>query len=190
MGWLAVDDPTHGRLLIHGGALENYQSFFCLIPERNIGFAFLMNQGGIMPMLSFNAIRDGLLAIVHGEPPDVESARRPLVIVTGIVLAVVGIGIVRTIRLRSRLSRREHKQRWRRRWGAGIELVWAGFLLLGFIPLMNAIMGDTIGWTTLYGLFPELFLLLLVSICLGFFRGCVKCWLLVRHDRSAERSTA
>lgn len=44
MGWLAVKDSSRNKFYVHGGALEGYQSFFYLNPDKNIGFVILMNQ--------------------------------------------------------------------------------------------------------------------------------------------------
>lgn len=178
MGWLVGKEENNERILIHGGALENYQSFFCLIPGRKIGFVFLMNQGGVLPMLSFNTIRNGLLEIVRGEQPKTESVRWPIVVVSTIFICLFGIEILRTIRLRGWLSRIVEKKPWRRWFNILVELIYSSFLLFGLNPLMNSLMGDKMDWVTLYGLFPELVFFLIISICLGYLRGFFKIWLL------------
>lgn len=73
MGWLAVTDPIGDKFYVHGGALEGYQSFFYLNPNKNIGFVVLMNQGGLFPMMSLNVVRDGLISILNGQQPDRKS---------------------------------------------------------------------------------------------------------------------
>lgn len=186
MGWLITNGSANERILIHGGALENYQSFFCLIPQRKIGFVFLMNQGGLLPMLSFNAIRDGLLKMVTGEQPKIETPRWPIIVVSGIFLFLIVIEILRVIRLRTWIIRIARKKLWRRWLNIVFELIYPSFLLFGLNPLMNNLMGDKVNWTTIYSLFPELFFFLVLSICLGFFRGLFKIWLLMKSLQSEK----
>jgi hypothetical protein len=58
-------------LVVHGGALENYRSFLFINPKLNLGFALLVNQGGLLPtIMGFRAARDGLVEIVHGKQPE------------------------------------------------------------------------------------------------------------------------
>ena len=178
MGWLVANDSADERVLLHGGALENYQSFFCLIPQRKIGFAFLLNQGGLLPMLSFNAVRDGLLQIINGEQAITQSVRWPVIIVSAIFLFFLGIELWRTLRLKSWLLRTARHKPWRRRFNILFELVGPTFLLFGLHPLMNRIMGDQMDWSMLYSLLPELFFILVIAIGLGFIRGFSKIWLL------------
>lgn len=185
MGWLVANDSVNEQVLIHGGAIEKYQSFFYINPQRNIGFVFLMNQGGLLPMLSFNTIRNGLLKIINGEQPETGSVRWPIIVVSGIFLFFLGIEIFRTIRLRTWILRTPQKKLWRRWLNIFIELIWSCFLLFGFTPLMNTLMGHKADWTMIYGFIPELFYLLVISICLGFFRGFFKIWSLKRNLQSA-----
>ena len=179
MGWQAVDDPVHGQFLVHGGALENYRSFLFIDPNLELGFALLMNQGGLLPsLLGFNAARDGVFKVIHGEKPESGPGRWPIAVVSGIFFFVVGIGIYKTIRLRNWASRVDQQKPWRRWLGASFELVVSCFLLFGFIPLMNKLMGDKADWAMIYGLLPELFSLLVFLVCLGFFRFLLKVWIL------------
>jgi CubicO group peptidase (beta-lactamase class C family) len=192
MGWQAIDEPVNGRFLVHGGALENYRSFLFINPELNLGFALLMNQGGLLPsLLGFDTARDGLVKIIHGEEVESGPGRWPIGVVTGIFFSVVGIGIWRTIRLRNWDCRVDQQEPWRRWLGPSLELLGSCFLLFGFIPLMNQLMGDKADWSMIYGLLPELFCLLVFLIALGLFRFLLKVWVLERRRRrSRSRSLA
>jgi len=71
MGWLVVNDSVNEQIIVHGGALENYQTFFYINPQRKPGFALLMNQGGLLPTLDrWSRIRvlDALQRLARGEP--------------------------------------------------------------------------------------------------------------------------
>lgn len=161
MGWLAVTDSIGNKFYVHGGALEGYQSFFYLNPDKNIGFVVLMNQGGVLPMMSFNVVRDGLISITNGEQPDLGMGRTPMAIVFALLLLVVAIYIFRIIRLR-RKPRFSVLRKITLYFDFGITL----FIIVGFIPLMNWIMGDRADWIMLWNMLPE-FCLLLAIICLG-----------------------
>lgn len=161
MGWLAVTDSIGNKFYVHGGALEGYQSFFYLNPDKNIGFVVLMNQGGLLPMMSLNVVRDGLISITNGEQPDLGMGRTPIAIVFAVLLLVVAIYIFRIIRLR-RKPRFSVLRKITLYFDFGITL----FIIVGFIPLMNWIMGDRADWIMLWNILPE-FCLLLTIICLG-----------------------
>ena len=186
MGWLVVDDEAHGRILVHGGALENYQSFFYVNPQSKLGFVVLVNQGGLFPMyLGFTAVRNGLLSIMIGEQPESGPKRWPIVIVTAIFFSSVGIAGLWTLRLKTWESRTARQGPWKRWLGVFIELTWPCFLLFGLMPLVNMLPGEGADWAMLYGLVPELFFLFVFSICLGFFRGFFKIWRLAGNVRNA-----
>ena len=186
MGWLVVNDEVNGRVLGHGGALENYQSFFYINPQSELGFVILANQGGLFPMfLGFAAVRDGLLSIVDGERPESGPRQWPIVAVTAIFCFGIGIAIFWTLRLKAWENRTARQKPWQRWLGVSIELIWPSFLLFGLIPFMNTLMGDKADWAMIYGLVPELFFLLVISIGLGFFRGVFKVWRLTSNIRNA-----
>jgi len=161
MGWLAVTDSIGNKFYVHGGALEGYQSFFYLNPDKDIGFVVLMNQGGLLPMMSLSVIRDGLISIINGEEPGYGMGRTPIAIVLAALLLVIAIYIFRIIRLR-RKPRFDVLRKITLYFDFGITL----FIIGGFIPLMNWIMGDRADWIILWNMFPE-FCLLLAIICLG-----------------------
>jgi hypothetical protein len=186
MGWLVVDDGVNGRVLAHGGALENYQSFFYINPQSKLGFVILANQGGLLPMsLGFATVRDGLLSIIGGERPESGPKQWPIVVVTAIFVFGVGMAGFQTLRLKTWENRTARQKPWKRWLGGSIELIWPCFLLFGLIPFMNRLMGDKADWAMIYGLVPELFFLLAVSIGLGFFRAAFKIWRVAGNIRNA-----
>jgi CubicO group peptidase (beta-lactamase class C family) len=86
--------------LAHGGSLENYQSFFYLNPELNLGFVFLINQGGILPMIGgFSTLRNGLIRIIDKGQPQKGPGSWPVIIISGIFLLITGIEVYITFRL-------------------------------------------------------------------------------------------
>lgn len=161
MGWLAVRDSIGNKFYVHGGALEGYQSFFYLNPDKNIGFVVLMNQGGLFPMMCLNVVRDGLISIINGEQPSLGMGRTPVAIVFAVLLLVLAIYIFRIIRLK-----RNPKSGILRKITLCFDFAITLFIIGGFIPLMNWIMGDRADWIMLWNILPE-FCLLLTIICVG-----------------------
>lgn len=161
MGWLVVKDSIGNKFYVHGGALEGYQSFFYLNPDKNIGFVILMNQGGLFPMLSLNVVRDGLISILNNETPDIGMERTPIVIAVAVLLLIIALYAVRIIMLR-----RKTKLGILQKIALCFDFAIPLFIIGGFIPMMNWIMGDRADWPMLWNMFPE-FCLFLAIICIG-----------------------
>jgi hypothetical protein len=67
MGWMVAEN---GNTLGHGGALDTFQSFVAFSLKEKIGFVMLVNQNSLENMLfENNAIRDGLLDLLHDKTP-------------------------------------------------------------------------------------------------------------------------
>lgn len=161
MGWLVVTDSLGDKFYVHGGALEGYQSFFYLNPDNNIGFVILMNQGGVLPMLTFSVIRDGLISIINEEQATLGIGKVPVVIAIAMLLLAIALYVSRIIRLRH-----YRKSRILRKITMFLDFAFTLFIIWGFIPLMNRIMGDKADCKMLWNMLPE-FCLLLAVICLG-----------------------
>jgi len=161
LGWLAITDSIGNKFYIHGGALEGYQSFFYINPDKDIGFVILMNQGGLFPMMSFSVIRDGLISIINGEQPNLGMQKIPVILTIIVLLLVCLFYRYRVIRLRQK-----PKFNLFRKLNLIFDLALVIFLIVGFIPLMNRLMGDQADWSMLWNVLPE-FCLLLAIICIG-----------------------
>ncbi len=172
MGWMVFDTISKIPFLAHGGSLENYHSFFYLNPKLNTGFVFLMNQGGLLPMLGgFGTLRNGLIKILDKEQPKNGSGFWPVVIVLVCFLLVAAIEIFVTIRLKNWQIRTEQKKKWKRWAGILFEFVFSCFLLYWLYK----------GWFMFYSILPELFFLLWIMIILGLIRSIVKIWTIIKN---------
>ncbi len=188
MGWLAMSEPGGQDFLVHGGALENYQSFFYINPKRRTGFVILMNQGGLLPVIQgFNTVRSGLLKILDNEQPENGPGVILVAAVSGVFLLGLCVEIFLTIRLKKWLSRIAKKPVWRQWIGIIFEFTISCFLLWGFIPMMNLLMGDKADWSMLYYLIPELFYFLSMLIIFGFLRSLLKTWIFFNKHRLLDR---
>lgn len=161
MGWLAVRDSLDNKFLIHGGSLTGYQSFFYLNPDKNVGFAVLMNQGGLFPTMGLNTIRDGLISIINGQKPNDGLGKISVAIATTVLLLVAALYVFRIIRLI-----RRPKLGILRKISFYSDIGIALFIAVGFVPLVNHIMGERADWRMLWELIPE-FVILLAMICFG-----------------------
>ncbi len=161
MGWMAIGDGSGGLRLFHGGALENYQSAFFLDPERRIGFAILMNQGGISAQASINALRNGLLALLEGRDPGSLPGRPTVAVFAAILLASLAYWAFRILRLGAWRKKAARRATERGRPAARdlvatcLEFAVAAGFVFGLVPLGNAIMGDYTDWTMISGLAPD-----------------------------------
>lgn len=180
MGWLAVTGSEKSNFLVHGGSLENYQSFFYINPESNIGFVFMINQGGVIPMIGgFNTIRNGLIEIINNKQPSRGTGLLPVIIVSGLFFLVLGIVVFRLIQLK----KWSNKERWKRWISIAFDFLIPCFFLFWFIPIMNGIMGEKANWRIIYSMIPEIYFLLCIVIISGFFRGFFKILILYRKRR-------
>ena len=171
-GWLAMDTLGKTTFLAHGGSLENYQSFFYLNPELNIGFVFLMNQGGILPMIGgFSTLRNGLIRIIDREQPQDGPGSWPVIIISVLFLLITGIEFYIIFRLKNWRIRVGQKKKWERWTNILIDFIFSCFLL--FVGYKS--------WSMIYYMLPELFLLIWIMIILGFVRTFVKIWIVTKN---------
>jgi CubicO group peptidase (beta-lactamase class C family) len=171
-GWLVMDTLGKTPFLAHGGSLENYQSFFYLNPELNLGFVFLMNQGGILPMIGgFSTLRNGLISIIDGEHPQDGPGSWPVIIISGLFLLITIIEVYITFRLKNWRTRAGQKRKWERWTGILIDFIFSCFLL--FVGYKS--------WSMVYNMLPELFILIWIMITSGLVRTFVKIWIVIKN---------
>jgi CubicO group peptidase (beta-lactamase class C family) len=155
MGWMIIDDGD-GRFMFHGGSLENFQSAVYADPASGRGFALLMNQGGLAAQERLTSIQSGLIAMLRGKgAPEPKPRRIPAILSIALGL-VAAYEAARFMALRAWAKRRPAKRAHLAVIVAVMELAWAGFLVFGAIPLGNAVSGEIAGWRMIYGLAPEL----------------------------------
>lgn len=171
-GWMKIMRDDGSSFLIHGGALENYQSFFYLDPSSNRGFVFMMNQGGFFPMInSFDKIRDGLIKIINEEEVLYHASGN----IVNIILPLVVMSVQGLLFLLLNLWKRNiiKKKIWTKI-SIGLNVFWVIFFLFIFTPLMNIIMGDTASLSMIVNMFPELLIVMLLIIIPNIIRAGMK----------------
>ncbi|MDR2900830.1 MAG: beta-lactamase family protein [Treponema sp.] len=179
-GWMKADKGDGTSFLIHGGSVENYQSFFCIDPSAKKGFVLLMNQGGLFPMINtFNTIRDELiLKLIYQEEHPYTSKKNINFLNTIIpVLVLIFQAVLFLV-----LFFRRHLF-WNRKIfskiSIGLNIFWCVFFLFMFTPLMNAVMGDTASLSLIGTMIPELFVTILIIVISNALRAGIKTLLLL-----------
>lgn len=171
MGWMVFDTIGKTPFLAHGGSLENYQSFLYLNPQLNKGFVFIMNQGGILPMIGgFSTLRNGLVKIMDNELPGNGKGLLPVIIVSACFFLITVLEIFLTLRLKDWPIRVVKRKKWKR---------WAGIIFDFMFSCFLAYWGIK-GWFMLYNLLPELFFILLIMVILGFSRSLFKIYTIIK----------
>ncbi len=166
MGWLKIRDGD-SFFLVHGGALENFQSFLYLNPDKQFGFVLLINQGGLLSTYGgFSSLRAGLINMLSGVATEEKVLNPIFYIVYGIFVLIFFLELFLFFRL---LKKKESSLA-----GIIIESALSLFFLLGFIPLMNRIMGGGANWRFIGNILPELFVLLWIIIIFGLARALIK----------------
>jgi CubicO group peptidase (beta-lactamase class C family) len=172
MGWMVFDTKGKTSFLAHGGSLENYQSFLYLNPQMNIGFALVMNQGGLLPMVGgFSTIRNGLIRIIDGDLPENRKGMLTVIIVSVCFFLIIMLEIFLTFRLMKWQFRVVNKEKWKRWTGIIFDFILSSFLL--YLGIKT--------WSMVYYLLPELFFLIWVMVFLGFLRSIFKIFIIIQN---------
>ncbi len=180
-GWLVINKDSNKPFLIHGGALENYQSFFYLNPSANIGFVFMMNQGGFFPMTgAFNIIRDGLINMVNDKSYDYSNKNKLLSITVILTVIIILWQLAQIIITCLRKKHLVSKIAWKKYISIGLNIFWIIFFLFLFVPIMNTIMGSKGSFIMIRSMFPELFLIIISIIISNFTRVLLKLIMVIK----------
>jgi len=185
-GWLAstvaaVTKSTHNdRIVFHGGSLPNFHSFALLLPEKRLGFAFLCNQSGIIPLLTWSQnVKGGMINLLLGEPappsPSYSWIGWLLGSFAALTLGLQVRSIVRLPQWESKVSRQSRPIRWFR---TLVDLVIPAAVLSG------------VGWREPYTLLPDVTLWVLASCALSVVRGIAKLVLIVPQKPPAFEKAA
>ena len=70
MGW-AVEQSDQELTLWHNGATPNFYSYIALLPERHLGIVFVANAVDLFVTDEFNAIPQGVVAMLRGMSPEI-----------------------------------------------------------------------------------------------------------------------
>lgn len=179
MGWLVMED---GEMLAHGGALDNFQTFQVIRPREELGLVILYNQNGLENMLlENNAIRDGLLKLLNGEPAQAVSYGW----VGWLLLALALADLFNHLRLFRALpgwaGRAAGQNTLRVRAGVAAGVLIPAFILFGLPPLVGVIKGGPASWAEPLQLLPDLAVWLLLGMSLTLVRGLLRALALIRR---------
>jgi hypothetical protein len=169
MGWMVVEN---GNTLVHGGALDHFQSFVAIGLRENIGFVTLYNQNSMENMLfENNTIRDGLLALLAGETPQQTSYGW----IGWLLLTLAAIDLGNHLRLFRMLPRWVRKTSLQNRLWLWIK-VTVGILIplaviFGLPRLIHALEGGAPNWSEPFHLMPDLTAWLLLGMSLNLIRS-------------------
>ena len=186
MGWLKIDREDNTYFFIHGGSLENYQSFFYIDPVSNKGFVFMMNQGGFFPMInSFNNIRDGLIKLINGDEYNytVNNSLNIIVIIFTLIIILFQCLLFFLLRF---WKRNVLKGRIWTNVSMFLNVFWVIFLSFIAIPLMNVIMGDTASLSMIANMFPELIIIGLIIVISNITRLIMKIMYLYKTSATSH----
>lgn len=182
MGWIKAKRGER-EVYLHSGSRENFLSVFYLDPQRDRAFALMVNQGGVMPMLTgFAALRDTLIAFCDNGTIGAEFSRGPHLFMLALCIFVIVMEVYRFFRLRSwraacRMAR--PVDRWLSLW---IDALPAIFIAFGFMPALRATASQGIDWVRFYYMVPEVFVLLWFMAATGAVRSLLKVRRIIRGD--------
>jgi CubicO group peptidase (beta-lactamase class C family) len=174
-GWMistagSVTKSAHDKKIVfHGGSLPNFHSFALLLPERRLGFAYLCNQNGLIPMLTWSQnVKSGMIDLLVGAPaPPGVSYRWIGWLMGALAASTLGLqvrGIVRLPRWKRHVSLQPRGVRWLR---TLLDLAIPAAVLSG------------VGWRLPYALLPDVTLWVFASCALSTARGIGKLGLIV-----------
>lgn len=143
-----------------------------LIPGLSV---CMVDGNGVVYQFNSDTIRDGLISIINGKQPSFGVGKTPVAIAAAILLLVAVSYAFRIIRLM-----RSPKFGVLRKVTFCSDIAIAIFIAVGFIPLMNWIMGKRADWKMLWDLLPEFCLLLglifagnLICVCVKIKQGLI-----------------
>lgn len=182
MGWLSVKEKPSKHFFVHGGTLENYQSFFYLSPQSNIAFVMLANQSSLLPN-GFQQAQKIIVNAIEGKEQQPFKTNMPNLIFMVVLAIVVVLQLLSFLRLKNWIDRIRPKRKWKWISWICIDCALSLFMLFGFTPLLRLLSGEYIDFVIIYRLIPELWLLLILIGSLGVLRTLIKLSLLKFHAK-------
>ena len=175
MGWVVTTSTDGYRLIYHGGALATFDAFVIMLPDENLGLAFLSNQNGIFSMLfGHQVLRQGLLDLLVGDSPaSSPSYDWVYALLAGLVTLDLGSQLYRTFRLPRWLKRVSQKPVLAR-WLSLLPDLVIPLLLLGLPAFINVVMNGSASLPEAYDLVPDVTLWVLVGSLFSLGRGAAR----------------
>jgi CubicO group peptidase (beta-lactamase class C family) len=182
MGWVVTTSTDGYRIIYHGGALANFDAFVIMLPDENLGLAFLSNQNGIFSMLfGHQVLRQGLLDLLVGDTP-APSPSYDWVYTLLVILILVDLGsqLYRTLRLPGWLKKVSQKPALKRWLSLLPDLAIPLLLLVGMPVFGNVVMNSSSSWPEAYDLLPDVTLWIIAGSLFSLGRGMARLALVLR----------
>jgi hypothetical protein len=182
MGWMVMEN---GNSLVHGGALENFQSFVALGLKEKIGLVILYNQNSMENMLFENdTIRSGLLDLLNNKTPNQATYGW----ISWLLLALASADLLNHIRLYLLLPRWAQKTAKQPRvwmWTKVLlGILFPAAVIFGLPWLVNMLEGGAPNWVEPFKLMPDITIWLLAGMGLNLLRSLIHGLTLVRRPMS------
>jgi CubicO group peptidase (beta-lactamase class C family) len=189
MGWVVTTSTDGYRVIYHGGALAAFDAFVIMLPDQNLGLAFLSNQNGIFSMLfGHEVLRQGLLDLLVGDSPaSSPSCDWVYLFLAGLIALDFGSQIYRTLRLPRWLKNVSQKTTLKRWLSLLPDLAFPLVVLLGLPAIGNVVMGGSESWTDIYDLLPDVTLWIITGSLFSLGRGIARLVMVVRLRNNPER---
>jgi CubicO group peptidase (beta-lactamase class C family) len=175
MGWVISTSTDGYRVIYHGGALAAFDAFVIMLPDQNLGLAFLSNQNGAFSMLfGHQVLRQGLLDLLVGDIP----AANPFydwvyALLAGLIVLDFGSQLYRTLRLPHWLKKVSQKSTLRR-WLSLLPDLAVPLLLLSLPAFVNVVMNGSGNWRDAYDLLPDITIWIIAGSLFSLGRGAAK----------------
>jgi hypothetical protein len=185
MGWVISTSTDGYRVIYHGGALAAFDAFVIMLPDQNLGLAFLSNQNGAFSMLfGHQVLRQGLLDLLVGDTPAPSPAYDWVYfLLAGLVVLDFGSQFYRTLRLPIWLKKVSQKSTLRR-WLSLLPDLAIPLLLLSLPVVVNIVMNGSGNWRDAYDLLPDVTIWIIAGSLFSLGRGTAKLILVLRLRKS------
>jgi CubicO group peptidase (beta-lactamase class C family) len=164
------------RIVYHGGALPTYHAFAFMLPGKRLGFVYLCNQNGVLPMVTWaQKLKTATIGMLLADPappsPNFGWMGSLLGVATLFTLALQLRAIGRLRRWRLKVARKSRLTRWLR---SLPDLLIPVALLLG------------VGWQYPWRLLPDVTLWVWAACTLSIVRGLMKLALVLGLEKGTK----
>jgi CubicO group peptidase (beta-lactamase class C family) len=190
MGWVITTSTDGYRVIYHGGALAAFDAFVIMLPDQNLGLAFLSNQNGIFSMLfGHQVLRQGLLDLLVGDTPAPSpSYDWVYAALAGLIAVDFGWQIYRTLRLPHWLKKVQQKPALARWLSLLPDLLIPLILLVGLPAFGNIVMNGAENWLDAYDMLPDVTLWVIAGSLFSLGRGAARLVMVLRSRNFAGQS--